>query len=96
MSYTPTLVPRTLDNVWLQTELRRIAEAMSQGDVVLRLIETSSEPSKVTEGEIRIADGVNWDPGAGAGTYIFRGGIWQLLEAGFNRTARSMSFFLGG
>ena len=83
------------DISWLQSELRRIAEAFESGSPALRLSTTATTPDKVIEGEMRIADGVSWNPGPGAGLYIYRGGIWHLIEAGFNRNLRSMSFFLG-
>jgi hypothetical protein len=93
MQYNPS---QPFPNIsWLQAEFRRIAETFESGSPALRLISTNVAPTREIEGEIRMADGVNWNPGAGPGTYIFRGGIWQLIEAGFNRNSRSMSFFLG-
>ena len=88
-------MPRMTGFDWLEGELRRIAEAMSRGSDALRLSQTTVEPSKPQEGEIRQADGVNWDPGRGAGTYVYREGTWQLMEAGFNHDLRSLHFFLG-
>lgn len=40
---------------------------------------THVAPSKPREGEIREADGTNWDPGMGAGLYIRRAGEWVKL-----------------
>lgn len=85
----------TLDTTSLQLEFRRIAEAFEQGSDRLKLITTAAAPAKATEGEVRVADGTNWDPGRGAGTYIYRNGLWQLIEAGSNKDIRSMEFFLG-
>lgn len=34
-------------------------------------------PSKPREGMIRYADGVGWNPGAGAGIYQYRSGTWN-------------------
>lgn len=95
MQYYPGAAPSSIDLTWLQNELRRISEAFEQGSDRVRLVVTTVEPGKQTEGEIRIADGVNWDPGRGPGTYIFRGGAWNLIEAGFNKDLRSLEFFLG-
>lgn len=93
MSYYPS--PAQPNLYWLENELRRIAQAMEQGSTSMRLLPTSVMPDKAIEGEIRTADGVYWDPGRGAGTYIYRAGRWQLIEAGFHQNSRSMKFFLG-
>jgi hypothetical protein len=95
MSYSPTPAPQNQLLWWLQNELRRISFALEQGGQTLRLAVTAVEPDKLIEGEIRIADGVSWDPGRGAGTYILRGGKWQLIEAGTHQDSRSLAFFLG-
>ncbi len=93
MVYTPS---QSQQNVaWLEGELRRIAEAMALGTDTLRLSSTTVVPGKPQEGEIRQADGVNWDPGRGAGTYIYRAGAWQLMEAGFHQDSRSFHMFIG-
>jgi hypothetical protein len=38
-------------------------------------------PSKLVDGMIRKADGTNWNPGAGAGTYVYDAGTntWTKL-----------------
>ena len=36
-------------------------------------------PKKPREGMIVIADGVNWNPGAGLGAYEFKSGAWVKL-----------------
>lgn len=40
---------------------------------------THVAPVKLHEGMIRIADGTNWDPGSGAGLYIYLGAAWNKL-----------------
>lgn len=40
---------------------------------------TNVEPLRPTEGMVRIADGTNWDPGSGAGMYLYLGGAWNKL-----------------
>lgn len=94
MQYYPGQSPSGIDVVWLQSELRRIAEVLEQGDARLRLSITAFEPDRLSEGEVRIANGVTWDPGRGAGTYIRRSGEWQLIEAGFTQDTQSKAFFL--
>jgi len=95
MQYYPGVAPSAVDLNWLQNELRRISEALERGGDSVRLIATTVAPGKPTEGEIRVADGTNWDPGRGHGTYIYRNGKWNLIEAGFNNDIRSLEFFLG-
>lgn len=92
MVYAPT-APQP-NYAWLEAELRRIAEAFARGGDTLKLTPTYNAPGKPYEAEIRYADGVQWNPGSGAGLYVCRGGIWHLIEAGFTRNVRSMSFFL--
>jgi hypothetical protein len=95
MKYFPSAVPMTYDPYWFAAELRKVAETFEQGGDSLRLATSYAAPPKSVEGEVRIADGVTWNPGRGAGTYIYRGGMWQLVEAGFHENSRAMKFFLG-
>jgi len=88
MSYNPSQSQANI--AWLEGELRRIAEAMARGSDTLRISSTAVSPTKPQEGEIRQADGVNWNPGRGAGMYVFRNGAWQLIEAGFTQDLRSL------
>lgn len=37
------------------------------------------EPEKNREGRVVFADGVDWNPGSGAGLYEYRGGTWVKL-----------------
>lgn len=95
MQYYPGQTPANYDPLWLQSELRRLAETLEQGTDVLRLEVTTVAPSKTVEGMIRRADGTNWDPGNGAGLYVYRDSRWQLIEAGFTANLQSFHFFLG-
>lgn len=36
-------------------------------------------PTKPRDGMLRNADGVQWDPGGGAGLYRYGGGTWNFL-----------------
>lgn len=40
---------------------------------------TSVAPSKPRQGMLRFADGIGWNPGAGAGYYQYKGGAWIAL-----------------
>ena len=45
----------------------------------MRLEETNTAPAKPRDGDIRYADGSNWNPGAGTGIYWFDGTNWTKL-----------------
>jgi hypothetical protein len=77
--YTPSAVPE-LGNVllteWLRRELRSIQagfEFVNDYDVL------TSPPDRVKEGMARYADGVEWNPGAGKGLYLYDGAAWNKL-----------------
>lgn len=71
--------PKDLARV-LKEELTRIAHAMQilVTDAII-FEKLYAQPNKVYEGMIANADGTTWNPGAGAGLYIYRGGVWVLI-----------------
>lgn len=79
--YTPGSIPR--DDLsalvrYLTEELQNIAAVISElADG--HLDEVHVEPEKPREGDLRIADGTNWNPGSGAGMYRYNGTSWVLL-----------------
>jgi len=82
MPYNPTN-PSNVENPqqvfeWVQRELRAIAKEFAE-TTALELRQVGAEPIRPREGMIVSADGVNWDPGAGAGAYEFKGGAWVKL-----------------
>jgi hypothetical protein len=78
--YSPSQV-RSLEDIgrFVNDNLRRIADAM-------RNIEEPTVPSFTAapdnpqEGSLAIADGTGWNPGSGAGTYIYRDGQWRRID----------------
>lgn len=65
---------------YLNQEFQRIQRALQQ--LAAGHIDTSHrEPAKPREGDIRLADGVDWDPvAAGAPRFVgYAGGAWRLL-----------------
>ena len=80
--YIPGPLPAEADqlSIFIQKELYDIAQALSGlvTDYVIYEV-LYAEPNKVHEGMIVNADGTTWDPGSGAGIYIYRGGSWVLL-----------------
>ena len=61
-----------------------IRELNKLGDIIynvaqLRLEQTNVAPVKPRDGDIRYADGTNWDPGSGIGIYAYIGSAWTKL-----------------
>lgn len=72
--YTPLPVPTKPEDIpaYLQEELKRISIAtnnLADG----HLDKTHVEPSKPRDGDIRYADGTNWNPGNGENFYWYHG-----------------------
>ena len=65
-------------SAWIYRELVAIARSFYNLDQ-LRLKETNVEPTKPRAGDIRLADGTNWNPGSGAGFYGYYAGNWSKL-----------------
>ena len=54
--------------------------ALAVGTLAAGRIELSYRaPDKPREGDIRLADGTEWDPGAGQGIYAWYSGSWHKL-----------------
>ncbi len=71
-------VPAGLLN-WLSNEFRRIAAALN-GTTGVRLVPLGAEPDKPSEGLMVYADGASWDPGSGAGVYVYNGATWDKVS----------------
>jgi hypothetical protein len=72
--------PRDVPNMarYLFRELQRVSEQFLNQDVAVKV--KNAEPAKPFEGLMVIADGTNWNPGSGYGTYIYRNGAWRVIE----------------
>ena len=69
--------PKAL-NRYIDTELRKIQSviaALSLG----HLDSTHVAPTKPREGDIRLADGTNFNPGTGQGVYCYYNSTWNKL-----------------
>lgn len=61
-------------------EFEELERVLAEPTLPLLILETrNAAPGKLQDGMIAKADGVNWNPGAGAGVYVYRGGAWNLL-----------------
>lgn len=78
--YNPEQAPAddTQYRAWLERELYRIKMAIDLL-AVGHLDETNVAPTKPRTGDIRLADGTDWNPGSGAGFYGYYGGAWVKL-----------------
>lgn len=79
--YTPGNVPNDPSALseFLRAELQNIAQAMDTADERITLETLYAAPKKFRDGTVALADGTTWNPGAGAGLYVYRGGSWCLL-----------------
>lgn len=81
MPYNPTIFKgSTLEEHkrWVQDELQRLARTLNE-TIALDLRPVHVEPLKPREGMIVYADGTDWNPGAGKGSYEYRGAAWFKL-----------------
>lgn len=83
MVYQPSNPPpmETVEEVtrWFFDELQTLSKSLSETNA-LDLRTVNQEPVRPREGLIVQADGTNWDPGEGAGSYVYQGGNWVLLS----------------
>lgn len=63
---------------YLSRELAAIAKILYTTDLMI-LEPVYRPPEKLRPGMIVHADGVHWNPGAGAGIYAYYGGSWNKL-----------------
>jgi hypothetical protein len=64
---------------FLRTELSSIEEAASRAEPFILLQELHVAPAKLLAGMTVLADGTDWNPGAGAGVYTYYGAAWHKL-----------------
>ena len=63
---------------FLREELLRI-QAMFNALAAGRIDKTFAPPAKPRDGDLRYADGTQWNPGSGAGVYLYNGSAWKFL-----------------
>lgn len=76
--YVLSNLPANTDPAVVQ-EFRRLQEALAGYVDYIQLRVLNVSPAKPRAGMIIEADGVNFNPGAGAGCYIYRSGAWVKL-----------------
>lgn len=78
MAYTLGNIPVGAPG-WIVNELRKLQEELSQAGDGIVFNTLYAAPAKPREGLTVKADGVSWNPGAGAGLYQYRAGAWVLV-----------------
>jgi len=70
--YAPGPLPLEQEDLGLYvvTELKRLADIVLN-QAIFRLERTHVEPERPRGGDVRYADGTNWNPGSGEGIYFF-------------------------
>jgi hypothetical protein len=70
----PQDLPRFLDEMF--QEIRTVLELVRDGHLDVQNV----APTKPQQGDIRYADGSDWDPGSGEGIYFYNAaGAWTKL-----------------
>ena len=77
--YTPSNIPPSPEELpsFLENEHAVIAENLNSGIVSLR--ELNKVPKRLYTGLTVLADGTNWNPGAGQGVYTYYNATWNKL-----------------
>ena len=80
-TYQPQIPPADPAQLsaFLSAELLRIKQALDRPAPSLDLEVLHAAPARIKNGRVVEADGTDWDPGSGAGTYILRSGAWVKL-----------------
>lgn len=78
--YAPTEPPSDPQQFryWIKDELLKVGgvlQLLAAGHIDM----TYTAPSKPREGDMRLADGSSWNPGAGRGVYVYFNNTWNKL-----------------
>lgn len=84
MSYRPEY-PSNINTEFLWRELQRISQEFENSE---KFVVLHNEPDKPRRGDVRYADGSDWNPGYGEGLYIYSG-EWLPASSGFLVSVRN-------
>jgi len=74
-----TYQPGQVSDPVVMAELHRIGQVLTElGEFIFT--EVFNEPDKPRNGMLKYADGASWDPGSGAGMYLYNGASWNFLQ----------------
>jgi hypothetical protein len=92
VSYRPE-PPRNSDPAaYTFHELQDLARALEEAKEHVTWQTLNAAPARPVEGMVVKADGTNWNPGSGAGTYQYRAGTWRPWEGGGGGGTESNGF----
>ncbi|OUT52693.1 MAG: hypothetical protein CBB68_01685 [Rhodospirillaceae bacterium TMED8] len=76
--YEPGPIPENQEDMgtYLVTELKRLGNII-YNQAAFRLERIHVPPVRPRVGDIRYADGTDWNPGSGEGVYLFNGTSWS-------------------
>lgn len=80
VNYAPSEPPRDPEALqrFLREELQKVSTAITALSLG-HLDKSYAAPKKPRDGDIRYADGTSWNPGSGAGVYVYKTSSWVLL-----------------
>jgi len=73
--FVPTDPPAGNLREWLVEQLQRLGEGA--GEFQLDVLHVA--PAKPREGLVVMADGTDWNPGAGKGVYVYYSSAWHYM-----------------
>jgi len=78
--YEPGPLPENVEDLggYVVSELKRLGDILLNQSL-LRIDRTHIEPAKPRTGDVRYADGTDWNPGSGEGVYFYNGTSWVNL-----------------
>ena len=78
--YEPGPLPEEVEDLggYVVSELKRLGSILLNQSI-FRLEPVHAEPARPRKGDIRYADGTDWNPGAGEGIYWYNGTSWAKL-----------------
>jgi hypothetical protein len=81
--YAPKFPPPSNDlpglTEYVRTEFDAVANAQSDARDYLQLSVQHKAPARPRAGMLAEADGTDWNPGSGAGLYMYRSSAWVLI-----------------
>ena len=81
MTYKVTFAPADAAEWrrWVEREFQKLEQELTSAQQLMRLAPTTATPDKPRDGDIRYADGTNWNPFSGEGFYGYYAGSWVKL-----------------
>ena len=78
--YEPGPLPEEVEDLggYVVSELKRLGSILLNQSI-FRLEPVHAEPARPRKGDVRYADGTDWNPGAGEGIYWYNGTAWAKL-----------------